>query len=67
MFMLKNLKSENNQDYKIISKLLFINFLIIIFPLKSTGSIFTSWNGTLIWLNLAMVNYVNMKIQNARK
>ena len=65
--VLKNLKSQNNQDHKIISILLFINFLIIIFPLKSTGSIFTSWNGTLIWLILAIVNYVNIEIQNARK
>ena len=67
MMLIKNLKKENNQSHKIISGLLFINFLIIIFPFQSTGSIFTSWNGTLIWLILGMVNYANIKMQNERK
>jgi O-antigen ligase len=50
-------------DYnsKIILSLLIINFLFIIFPLKSTGSLFTSWNGTLLWLTVALLNYENQK------
>ncbi len=46
---------------KIIISLLILNFLIEIFPLKSTGSLFTTWNGTLLWLSIALVNYGNKK------
>jgi O-antigen ligase len=61
MMIIKNIKTENNQSHKIISGLLFINFFITIFPFQSTGSIFTSWNGTLIWLILGILNYSNIK------
>ena len=46
---------------KIILVLLLINFLIEIFPLKSSGSLFTTWNGTLAWLAVTLVNFVNYK------
>ena len=52
-------KSKYNE--KIIISLLILNFLIEIFPLKSTGSLFTTWNGTLLWLSIALVNYGNKK------
>ncbi len=49
----------NNLSYKnkIILSLLIVNFLIEIFPFKSTGSLFTTWNGSLFWLSIALLNY----------
>ena len=44
---------------KVILSLITLNFLIEIFPLKSTGSIFTTWNGTILWLSIALINYKN--------
>ena len=46
---------------KIIISLIILNFLIEIFPLKSTGSIFTTWNGTLLWVSICLMNYKNYK------
>jgi len=51
---------------KIILALIIANFLIEIFPLKSTGSIFTTWNGTLVWLSVALVNYGNHERYNKK-
>ena len=59
---LNNYKNkEINYVNKIILALIVINFLIEVFPIKSTGSIFTTWNGTLTWLAVALVNYGNFK------
>ncbi len=59
----KNLKLIFNRDltydHKILVVLLILNFLIEIFPLKSTGSFFTTWNGTLLWLSIALLNFKN--------
>jgi len=44
---------------KVILSLITLNFLIEIFPLKSTGSFFTTWNGTILWLSIALINYKN--------
>ena len=52
---------ELTHNQKIVLSLLIINFLIEIFPFKSTGSIFTSWNGTMVWLSIALINYKNYK------
>ena len=60
---IKKLWSLNiNYDNKVIISLLIINLLIEIFPLKSTGSLFTTWNGTLVWLAVALINYKNHEI-----
>ena len=48
LMMSKNL----SHIQKIIVSLIILNFLIEIFPLKSTGSIFTTWNGTIMGFNL---------------
>ena len=40
-----------------------LNFLIEIFPLKSTGSLFTTWNGTLAWLIVSLSLYELKKIK----
>ena len=58
------LKFNTNYGNKIIISLLIINLLIEIFPLKSTGSLFTTWNGTLVWLTVALINYKNHEINN---
>ena len=46
---------EINYVNKVILGLLIINFLVEIFPLKSSGSLFTTWNGTLTWLTIALL------------
>ncbi len=54
------IKSENLTNLeKIIISLILLNFLIELFPLKSTGSFFTTWNGTLLWISIAFVNFKN--------
>lgn len=52
-------KSDESYICKIILSLLLINLLIELFPFKSTGSLFTSWNGTLVWLAVSLMNYKN--------
>tara|TARA_B100000242_G_C43049374_1_gene490142 strand:- start:890 stop:2227 length:1338 start_codon:yes stop_codon:yes gene_type:complete len=57
-------KSDESNIYKIILSLLLINLLIELFPFKSTGSLFTSWNGTLVWLAVSLINYKNHEIRD---
>ena len=54
--------SRLDNNSKIIITLLLLNLLIEIFPLKSTGSLFTTWNGTLLWVSISLVNYGTKKI-----
>ena len=63
------IKSKNLTSLeKIILSLILLNFLIELFPLKSTGSLFTTWNGTLLWASIAFVNYKNENdIQYSKK
>ena len=49
--------SKLSYNQKLVLALLTINFLIEVFPFKSTGSIFTTWNGTLLWLSISLINY----------
>ena len=42
---------------KVIFSLIMLNFLIEIFPIKSTGSLFSTWTGTILWVSVAMINY----------
>ena len=51
--------SNISYSEKIFLSLIVINFLIEIFPIKSTGSLFTTWNGTLLWISIALLNYKN--------
>ena len=54
----KSFKSSSlNYVEKIIFSLIILNFLVEIFPLKSTGSLFSTWTGTILWLSIAMINY----------
>jgi len=59
--------SQLDYNNKIIISLLVLNFLIEVFPLKSTGSLFTTWNGTLLWVSISLVNYGGKKIQKNEK
>jgi len=60
------LKSLKNYRYKttFVQKCIFIfillNFLIEIWPLKSTGSLFSTWTGSITWLTVALTSY-NLK------
>ncbi len=50
------LSSNFLSSQKIILSLLVLNFLVEIFPFKSTGSFFTTWNGSLLWISIALLN-----------
>ena len=66
--LIKSFKKLNNTKIsysdKIILSLIIINLLIELFPLKSTGSLFTTWNGTSVWLAVALTNYRNNEFKN---
>jgi len=54
----KHIKSRNiTFDEKIILAFIILNFLIEIFPIKSTGSLFSTWTGTILWISVALLNY----------
>ena len=36
-----------------------MTLLIEIWPIKSTGSLFTTWNGTIVWLIIAFSTILN--------
>lgn len=58
----KNFRQKNLiYEDKLIISLLLLNLLIEIFPIKSTGSIFSTWTGTIFWLSIALVNYGSRK------
>jgi len=57
---------ELDSSQKIVLSLLLLNLLIELFPLKSTGSIFTTWNGTLLWLSISLINYKNTYESNKK-
>ena len=48
----------------LLKLLLLLNLLIEIFPIKSTGSLFSTWTGTILWVSIALVNYGNYKKSN---
>ena len=55
---LRSLKGGSlNYTEKIIFSLIMLNFLIEVFPIKSMGSLFSTWTGTILWISIAMVNY----------
>ena len=59
-FKYKSLRPiSTNYNVKIITSLIILNFMIEIFPLKSTGSLFSTWTGTILWISIALLNYGN--------
>ena len=54
--------NEKEKDNLYLLIPLVIVFFLEIWPFKSTGSFFTTWNATFIWLNIAMLaGYLNQK------
>ena len=37
-----------------------VTFLVEIWPLKSTGMLFTTWNGTIVWLIISLTSVFNL-------
>lgn len=60
------LKTDISYENKIIISLLVVNLLIELFPFKSTGSLFTTWNGLLVWIAVSLVNYKNYEFNNKK-
>jgi len=63
---IKSLK--NDESFKKYSSLLYGNILIIliyVWPLKTSGSFFTTWNGSFFWLNLGIALLITKgKVKN---
>ena len=62
LFLLKVFKSLINKNYRPHTMYLIpivITLLIEIWPIKSTGSLFTTWNGTTVWLIIAFSTILN--------
>ncbi len=38
-----------------------ISLIIYIWPIGTSGSIFTSWNGTFLWINIGILSYLGKK------
>ena len=62
----KNLRFSLNHLDKIIISLLVLNFLIEVFPLKSTGSLFSTWTGTILWTSIAFANFEIIREMNSK-
>lgn len=58
------MKKEKNFNKKLIYCLLLINLFIILWPLKSTGSIYTTWVATFFWI---IVSFTNLKLSGIKK
>ena len=59
---LKRYRHKTTFVEKSIFVFIFLNFFIEIWPLKSTGSLFTTWNGTITWLIVALTSYNSKNI-----
>ena len=55
-----NIKEINHKKFDVLT-VTFINFLIFFFPLKSTGSFFTTSNSTFIFLILSILASLSLK------
>ena len=56
-YTLKNLKI--NDDIKIFY---LISLIIYIWPIGTSGSIFTSWNGTFLWINIGILSFIKERL-----
>ena len=59
IYVLNKIKNNiPNKNYQKYSSLIYVNLLIIfiyLWPLKTSGSFFTTWNASFFWLNLGFV------------
>ena len=52
-YLKKYIKTQNSEMILLIPVI--ILFILEIWPIKSTGSFFTTWNATFLWLNVAIL------------
>lgn len=57
---LKKIKNKNLNYYLCIG--FFISSVAIFFPLRPSGSFFSSWNGLMVWFNIFMLVYLTKRI-----
>ena len=63
-FILLNLKNIQNKEYNsIIYGSLFV-VLIYIWPIRSSGSFFSTWNASFFWFNFGLALYFSRKASN---
>ena len=55
------MKSKSFGIYQTVLLIIFSSFLIEIWPLKSTGSFFSTFNGTSTWLIISIINLISFK------
>ena len=53
----KYIKTQNSEMVLLIPAI--IIFILEIWPIKSTGSFFTTWNASFFWLNVAI--FISLK------
>ena len=56
--ILKKIYENKNRELKII---LLSIFIILFFPIQTTGSYFSTFNGIFYFLNLSIINFLNNK------
>ena len=58
-YLKKYIKTQNSEMILLIPVI--ILFILEIWPIKSTGSFFTTWNATFLWLNVAILFSIKFK------
>ncbi len=58
LFFLKKIYKENNTNFILMAPII-INIFLEIWPLRSAGSFFTTWNASFFWLNVAI--FISLK------
>ena len=58
-YLKKYIKTQNSEMVLLIPVI--ILFILEIWPIKSTGSFFTTWNATFLWLNVAILFSIKFK------
>ena len=56
--ILKKIYENKNRELKII---LLSIFIVLFFPIQTTGSYFSTFNGIFYFLNLSIINFLNNK------
>ena len=62
---LKNIETLKNNDYSLLNLGAFVSFIIIIWPLKTSGSFFNNYNSIIFWfiISFAFLNYKKISEQ----
>ncbi len=59
-FFAKNMFIVRNKNYREIL-VIFCMFVILFWPLQTTGAFFSTWNGIFYWINLSFIFYLRSK------